>query len=352
MNPAKPLSFPGGRTLAGWWKQLAPRHPLELWFGHLFLVRLEALVRSQRSLPLDRLTRVLLEAVAVTPAATLTTLNHRLQLGVPVLAQLYCSLSKEGLVESSSTGAWRLTDPGRQALQEGVHHKTIQERLAFHFRQSESPEQPPHFVRLRECPTLPLSELRTPFKLSHFESCLHQSAVWKQRHGFPTEVRELVSLDRGELASTDANRIVWNRVVLLQPEQLPIILMTRVAGSRRQLLGFAVRIDGWILEAERPLLEVEDDWAELFPELKHSSPEESWKEAWLEWCRARGLSKSDAEPCAIQHQGCRLRVIASPRLLERFRSGRSDVLKGEAWLLGGSGPLRPMAALEVVARGQ
>ena len=47
----------------------------------------------------------------------------------------------------------------------------------------------------------------------------------------------------------------------------------------------------------------------------------------------------------------RLRVQAPPRFLERLHALRSDVLKGEAWLLVGTGHLRPVARIEIVPAG-
>ena len=44
MNAVTSLPFPNARTLAGWWRLLAPQRPLALWVGYLFLHRVEALV--------------------------------------------------------------------------------------------------------------------------------------------------------------------------------------------------------------------------------------------------------------------------------------------------------------------
>ena len=61
---ASPLLFPGSRVLAGWWRQLAPVKPHAVWFGHLFLHLVEALVAVARTSRPDALGRLVLQSVA------------------------------------------------------------------------------------------------------------------------------------------------------------------------------------------------------------------------------------------------------------------------------------------------
>ena len=55
MNPAPPLPFPGSRTVAAWWRELAPHRPLRLWLSHLLIHRVEAQVEVLRPYPLGGL---------------------------------------------------------------------------------------------------------------------------------------------------------------------------------------------------------------------------------------------------------------------------------------------------------
>jgi len=73
-----------------------------------------------------------------------------------------------------------------------------------------------------------------------------------------------------------------------------------------------------------------------------------WRHAWRAWCHPRGLPVAEVDACILERQGCRLRVTAVPRLIERLRTARSDVFKGEAWLLAGTGRLRAAAQVELV----
>ena len=67
MTAVPPWTFPGSRTLAGWWRQLAPLQPRQLWVGHLLFHRVEALVGLNQMRRPDRFTRLVLDAIASRP---------------------------------------------------------------------------------------------------------------------------------------------------------------------------------------------------------------------------------------------------------------------------------------------
>ncbi len=137
MTAAAALAFPGGRTLAGWWRQLAPWQPRNLWVGHLLLHRVEALVRLTRQMPLASLDHSLLQAMRVVRVPTAQALDECLRLGRQVLGQLLGQLGKSGLAEHNSAGHWTPTVLGGAALTTGHYAATSHERRAFYFRESE-----------------------------------------------------------------------------------------------------------------------------------------------------------------------------------------------------------------------
>src|SRR5207249_2985812 len=118
MNAVSSLIFPSGRTLAGWWRLLAPQRPLALWVGYLFLHRLEALVSLHLPGPVDFLTRSLLHALSLeAPAlALLPRLQARLHLEPALLRRLLAVLVGEGLVAQPAEASWQLTPAGRKTL--------------------------------------------------------------------------------------------------------------------------------------------------------------------------------------------------------------------------------------------
>src|SRR5690242_5192064 len=103
MTAPSSLAFPGSRTLAGWWRQLAPLAPQAVWVGHLFLHRVEALVAAVSAQPLAALDRFVLQAVAAEDAVAaqpaagnfLKRLDTRLHLGEGFLQQALRGLAAE-----------------------------------------------------------------------------------------------------------------------------------------------------------------------------------------------------------------------------------------------------------------
>jgi hypothetical protein len=165
---------------------------------------------------------------------------------------------------------------------------------------------------------------------------------WKRRFGFPQEVDAIVT--EGGPGSPPE----WQRVVVDRAERMPVVVV-RTADDR--LLGFAVRQDGWTLPSETPVFDLGEGWSEAFPYLTEAMSLEEGQQAWQAWCQPRGLAGLGVENCPVRLEGHMLHVTVPPRLLERLRATRSDALKGEAWVLVGTGRLRAAALLEILEEG-
>jgi hypothetical protein len=70
-----------------------------------------------------------------------------------------------------------------------------------------------------------------------------------------------------------------------------------------------------------------------------------WLEGWRSWCRQRHLPGNEVASCEVKYRAPRLEVQAPERLVQRLRAAKSDLLKGEAWLLVGDGYMRTAALL-------
>ena len=95
MTSAASLAFPGSRTLAGWWRQLASLAPQAFAVGHLFLHRLEAPVYFLKLRKIDRFALLVLHALNLETSAAplgqpelLDLLHQRLLLERPMLLQV------------------------------------------------------------------------------------------------------------------------------------------------------------------------------------------------------------------------------------------------------------------------
>jgi DNA-binding MarR family transcriptional regulator len=349
MTAVSPLSFPGSRTLAGWWKQFAPLQPRALWAGHLLLHRVEALASLNLLSPLEPLTFFVLKALSLGARVSLKELDQRLHLGPSLLRQLLRRLESEGLVQAHPQDTWALTEMGRQGLREGSRVHTRQERRAFYFVEPEQPARPCHYLNFVSPPAAlpwPASDA-WKFEPSQLHACVGKSPDWKRQVGFPLEVHHIMSGDSSPESAAHASE-EWKRIILDRPERLALTLVLVPAGDRQErLLGFTVQPEGWILDGAEPALALEN-WREIFPELAVDLAMEDWRNAWRGWCHPRGLPAAEVDACVLERQGYRLRVRAGPRLVERLRAARSDVFKGEAWLLAGTGRLRTAAQIDLV----
>src|SRR5262249_3317534 len=119
MTDVAPLVFPGGRTVAGWWRQLASWQPRAIWVGPLLLQRVEALVGLTQVRHADSFTRLTLKALA--SGQTVESLQERLHLERPLVRQVLRQLEVDQLAERGEGDVWRPTAVGLQASEQGSY---------------------------------------------------------------------------------------------------------------------------------------------------------------------------------------------------------------------------------------
>jgi hypothetical protein len=348
MSAALALSWPGSRVLLGWWQQLLARHPQQLWFSHLLVHRVEALVRVTQARALDLWQRALLRVAStrVPCGGDLESALSDLQMDRQVLARLVGELTDAGLLHANGSGLWDLTATGRHALDTGALALVGEERRTFCFVDNAAVGRPPHFLSWRQ-PPQPIAPRPAPavaegsFDVAALEACIRQTPEWKARHHFPTDVEALLPPRSDE--PPEAN---WRRVILDAPEQRALACI-RTAGSAGEpvLLGFSVRAD-WTLEPE-PALALGAGWEEVWPDLAEEPPAEAWRQAWQAWSQPRGLPPAEVDACRLERVDHRLLVRAPHRLIERLRAARSDAIKQESWILAGRGRTRCAAQVEL-----
>jgi hypothetical protein len=341
MRPAPPLVFPSSRVLAGWWRQLAPLAPRSLAVGHLLLHHVEALLIVERGPPLDPFAAFTLRALALAPSATPAELEARLHLGRQVLGRILGELASDGLAESDDAGRWHVTGTGRALVEGGESRRTAYERRALHFRNA----PPGEFVPLdgANCAAV-APPPGWSFDPAALRRCIEQPPDWKQRRGFPPEVRALLTPDLPEGAAEPA---AWRRVVLDRAEHMVLALAVVNGNGGEELRGFAVEQRGWLLGASRPVLSMGPGWSEAFPELARGPAQEAWRGAWRTWCQNHGVPAPEADSCAVSREGPMLRVQVPGALRGRLHSGNGEASRDEVWLLAGEGGMRTAARVEL-----
>jgi hypothetical protein len=330
------MTLPGGRVILGWWRELTGVRPIRLWYAHLLLYRVEVLVESARTGPLTLLARSLLPLLSGTAGPLRAdAVATELKLDPALAGDLLRELARLGLAREAEKDRWEVLPTDLQADAQANCH--CLERRSFYF----SDGSPPAYLPLApHAATLLTPPEGWHFDLEALEGCVRQGGEWKARHGFPEDVLRVIRLGEG---GTEPD---WRQVPFVRAEQALLVLVeTADSGA----LGFPVRADGWALGRE-PVLALPG--AEVLLPLVGAVDMEAWKHSWLTWCQQRNLPAAEADACKLEVVGHRLMVQAPPRLIERLRGARSDALKGEAWLLAGTGRARATALVDLGEAGQ
>jgi hypothetical protein len=332
MSAGLSVAFPGGRTLAAWWRQLAGYHPEALWVGYLAFHRLEALVCAVRPQRLPHFELLVLKALASAATPAIADAARRLQLDPGLLQRVLRHLQGEGLLNRSQG----ISDLGRQALEVGEYLRPRRERRVLYFWHGDWTMPPSsRFVPLPHPDKIAwLLAPETPFAVKDLHCCLRQSPEWKQRHGFPPDIRDLLAEPPGDPVKT------WDQVMLATPLRCFAALARTCGADSAILAAWAVNTRNWEMQANHPAFVVPDEPPGWFPP---PCPESAWRRAFVEWCLQRQVPEEDAGRCNLTVRQDRLFVEVPGDLHERLRGGR-----GEAWLLAGDGAVRPASRLEFV----
>jgi len=350
MTSLPELAFPSNRTLADWWKHLAPLQPRALWVAHLLLHRVEAMVKVEKPAAVDAFAHYVLKALAITEPASTEALEAGSPARRPLLCQVLRKLQADDLVSCSTTGSWSVTPRGRHALQQGIALHVENVRRAFHFVESEKASRLPEFLPLQNHAallSLPETEHR-PFPVDLLDQCVAQPAAWKMRRGFPLEVTEILKA-QGERAASCTPQPAWQRIIIDHPRRLLVLVILAPGpnGSDR-LMGFGIQPERWILHHAEPAFVAGSDWPEILPDLASEVRMESWAEAWKAFCRSLNPPVAETEAAVQDKTGLRLTIKVGRLFMDWLRATRSDLLKGEGWLLVGQGRARAAAVIKLI----
>ncbi len=320
------LPLPTARALHGWWRELADLRPRRLWYGRLYFHHLEALVETAHETSLDPLQRALLQALAADLPSS--SFDPQLQ------ARLLSELAKAGLLDGTDA-APTLTALGRAALATGSFVSIRRSRRSFWFVDNTVCGTSPCFLQ----PRRPLATAKAPegwtFPVEELSACVQRPAEWKQRHGYPADVRAII-----DLAAAPGD---WRAVALDRAEQFLGIVVEPEGAA---LTAFSIRPDVMGLERDRPAFTLAAGWEEVLPDLAVEPALEEWRQAWLTWCAAHGIPEADT--CAVARESLLIQVRAPKNVVERLQTARGEPLKNEAWLLAGTGRFRAAAMFEVI----
>jgi len=347
MDRASSLIFPGSKTLAGWWRQLAPYQPQALWVAYAFVHRIDAPVSVLCDRPVEPLTLLLLQAMNLEckggnhqAGVPLADLEDRLRLPAPMVQRMLLDIEDVGFIARTGLNSWQTTPAGQQALSHKHAPVNVRARRVFPFLErldaGGQRAAHAHFLPIGECVHVGWQVDDTHrFESRWLAESIAQPAEWKKMLQFPQDVTAL----HNEPAD-DGSHVIIDR-----PERVLLALIR--AGAAGELLGFAIKVDGWLLFDRTPAVRLPQGADRVWPDLAQAPPIGVWQETWRDWCRQRQMPASEVDNCTLTFHAPRLEVQAPSRLMQRLHASRSDLFKGETWLLVGDGYTRLAAQLTI-----
>ena len=326
MSDAIATSLPGSRLLVGWWRDLGGYEPRRLWFAHLVLHRLEVLVESRTASALDALGDALLAAVQSRRSPVDTrSLAAESNLDPDHFQRLVDRLVCRGSIalEGHSVSAIR---------GESAAPPRLRQRRILHFTDG----NPAYYLPLEGSAW---SALMPPagwaFDVGQLDRFASLPLAWRQDNHFPADVRRFLHpSDLPEPSQADA-------VIVDRAEQALLAIIQ----TDHRILGFPLSAEALELQKTPALvLPIASDFAQSLLAPQTIDP---WRQAWQSWCHQRSLPSSDVEACQLEAVDHRLVVRAPARLVDRLRQGRSEALRGEAWLLAGTGRVRHTRVIDL-----
>jgi len=348
MTSASSLPSPSSRTLAGWWKQMTTLAPRRWWFGDLCVHRVEAAVQVRQVTPLPPLTQAVLHTLSLAPSeeSSREELEESLRFPGPLLHQCLRQLSLGGMLDSVPPNRWRLTEPGRRAIADRKSESTVFDRRLFSFVERRDANgarlAPPFFVPMEAAPQTGPSTANLEFDVAWLEECIGQDPAWKETQGFPTNVERLLKF---ETNNGSESLPAWQKVVVDRLEVLTLVLAQPSAEPDR-IHGFVITPANWALDLKTPIFQRRID---ATPYLHEESSAQACRDAWLAWAKLRNLPAQDVEACELSLEGVVLHVRGPRRLLDSLRQSKSDLVRGEAWVLLGDGFVRQAVRLDLTA---
>jgi hypothetical protein len=350
MIAAASLAFPGSKTLSAWWSQLAPFKPLQLWVGHLFIHRLDVLAEVVRFEKADSLHLMLLRAVALEEAvstidsAALERLDRHLHLGHGVIGRVLSDLRTEELLSPGPTVA--LTPAGRSAVASGQYPRRGWQRRELVFAERLRPDgsrsQPPHYLALSAAPAQRWQpDASAGFEPAWLRQFSAQPQTWKETFAVPSEIQGIADPED----NSQVEPSLWKRVPIDRPERLLAAFIAVGESGPEKILVFAAQQDGWELRSAGPIGALAWSGREEFPDLTASC---NWSKSWQDWYIARQFTAAEIQACTLTPASHRLELRVPDSLRGRFTTGKSDLLKGDTWLLAGDGYLRSAANVVLV----
>ena len=327
MIPVSPLAFPGPKTIAEWWSRFAPTPSTAILVGWFEIVRVELLVQTVGSRPLDPLARAVLRAVEIADPPTLAGIAERTHLGDVRAMALVRTLAEVGALELRESGSQThvaLTDLGRQILRTGEVPTAVRTRRAIALRNG-------------ECLSVPES---WGFKPIGLPGPVAAAAVSDEalRRAVASAFNPPVRL-ADNLPTADR----WRAVRIERSEWWPLVVVGLADGADVYLANAA----DWSLPNDRTFAISAEPARDAVPELIAAPSAADLDKAWIQWANSRAATHDELQNCRTAFSGQHLEVSTPPALFDWLQANRAHVFAGDTTILIGEGVVRRVGILRV-----
>lgn len=327
--------------------------------GECFFHTVEALVAVEEVEGIDPMPLFVLRAFEFARPTDVEHLDGILHIGRQLMRQMLNGMAANGLIVADSESTYRLTDLGRKALQTGQIIRRIPARRIFRFLHPAI-----NYVAVHDPKGNLLSELspnRAPspweFSLDVLRNVIAQSADWKRRHNFPTNVADVIT----EPLSSEATELVnpgpglatapadsslgqatpLQHLVVDKAQVVTCALVIRqIAAEAAELSGYPISGNGNLVRGKQPLFSLHDpvEVGQVFPVLLEPPTPQEVTDGWL--TLAARLMLPEAEQAEVRFENNLLVIALSADQLGRWMNFVALAMQDQlywqvpqAWLL-------------------
>lgn len=287
--------------------------------GECFFHTVEALVVVEEAEGIDPMSLFVLRSLEFAHPADVEHLDGILHIGRQVMRQMLNGMVTNGLVATESGSKYRLTESGRNTLQTGQVVRRIPSRRVFHFLHPAMNYVAVHDPKGKLLRDVSPSRAPAPWEFSPdvLRHAIAQSAEWKQRHGFPSNVADVLTEplssettkpfnpEEGVAAApadpSQGHATPLQHLVVDKAHVATCLLVVRHGDADDfALTGHPVSVHGDLVQVKQPFFSLHDpvEVSQVFPALMRPPTPQEVADGWL--ALAARLMLPEAEQAEVR----------------------------------------------------
>jgi hypothetical protein len=335
--------------------------------GECFFHAVEALVEVEDVEGIDPMPLFVLRAFEFARPADVEHLDGILHIGRQVMRQMLNGMAASGLVAVESESTYCITEAGRSTLQTGQVIRRIPARRIFRFLHPAMNYVAVHDPKGNLLIEVSPSHAPSPWEFSPdvLRHVIAQSADWKRRHGFPTNVADVITEPLSPEATEPVNpgpglanapadsslgQATQLQHVVVDKAQVVTcaLVMRQIAADVAELSGYPVSGHGNLIRGIQPLFSLHDllEAEQAFPTLLKPPTPQEVKAGWLTLAARHMLP--EAEQAEVRFESNSLVIALSADQLGRWINFVAIALQDQLYWQVPQAPLLKLCKVTVV----